>query len=50
MVSSWPCKVSFEIHKNGRRASEPVHEDKGKTTAPELKVPKESTCDTVQGS
>jgi hypothetical protein len=33
MVGSWPCKVSFEIHINGRLVSEPVHEDKGKTTA-----------------
>jgi hypothetical protein len=29
-------KVSSEIHTNGRRVSEPVHEDKGKTTAPKL--------------
>jgi hypothetical protein len=34
MVGSWPCKVSFEIHINGRRVSEPIHEDKGKTMAP----------------
>jgi hypothetical protein len=36
MVDSWPCKVSSEIHINGRCASEPVHEDKVKTTALEL--------------
>jgi hypothetical protein len=35
MVGSWPCKVSSEIHINGRRVSEPVHEDKGNTMAPE---------------
>jgi hypothetical protein len=35
-VGSWPCKVSFEIHINGRRVSEPVHENKGKTMAPIL--------------
>jgi hypothetical protein len=33
MVGSWPCKVSSEIHINGRRVSETVREDKGKTTA-----------------
>jgi hypothetical protein len=33
MVGSWPCKVSSEIHINGRRVSEPVHEDKGKRMA-----------------
>jgi hypothetical protein len=37
MVGSWPCNVSFEIHINGRRVSEPFREDKGKTTAPEPK-------------
>jgi hypothetical protein len=36
MVGLCPCKVSYEIHINGRRISEPVHEDKGKTTATEL--------------
>jgi hypothetical protein len=36
MVGSWPCKVSSEIHINGRCISEPVHEDKGKTMATEL--------------
>jgi hypothetical protein len=35
MVGSWPCKVSSEIHINGRCVSEPVHEDKSKSTAPE---------------
>jgi hypothetical protein len=35
MVGSCPCKVSSEIHINGRRVSEPVHEDKGKTMAAE---------------
>jgi hypothetical protein len=34
MVRSWPCKVSSEIHINGRRVNEPVCEDKGKTMAP----------------
>jgi hypothetical protein len=33
MVGSWPCKVSSEIHINGRRVSELVHDDKGKTIA-----------------
>jgi hypothetical protein len=33
MVGSWPCKVSSEIHINGRCVSEPVREDKGKMTA-----------------
>jgi hypothetical protein len=33
MVISWPCKVSSEIHINGRHVSERVHEDKGKMTA-----------------
>jgi hypothetical protein len=43
MVGSWPCKVSSEIHINGCCVSEPVHEDKGKITAPkpeERKDPK----------
>jgi hypothetical protein len=35
MVGSWPCKVSSEIHINVRYISEPVREDKGKTTATE---------------
>jgi hypothetical protein len=34
MAGSWPCKVSTKIYFNGRRISEPVCEDKGKTTAP----------------
>jgi hypothetical protein len=33
MVGSRPCKVSSEIHINGQRISEPVHEDKGKMTS-----------------
>jgi hypothetical protein len=33
IVGSWPCKVSSKIHINGRHVSEPVREDKGKTTA-----------------
>jgi hypothetical protein len=32
MVGSWPCKVSYEIHVNGRRVSELVQKDKGKAT------------------
>jgi hypothetical protein len=36
MVGSCPCKVSSESHINGRRVSEPVREDKGKTMASEL--------------
>jgi hypothetical protein len=36
MVGSWPCKVSSKIHINERCVSEPVREDKGKMTAPEL--------------
>jgi hypothetical protein len=35
MVGSWPCKVSCDVHINGRRVSEPVREDKGKATVPE---------------
>jgi hypothetical protein len=35
MLGSWPFNVSSEIHVNGRRVSQPVHEDKGKTTSPE---------------
>jgi hypothetical protein len=42
MLGSWPCKVSSEIHINGRRVSEPVHEDKGKTTATKLEDEKDS--------
>jgi hypothetical protein len=41
MLGSWPCKVSSEIHINGRRVSEPVHEDKGKTTATKLEDEKD---------
>jgi hypothetical protein len=41
MVGSWPCKVSSEIHIKGRRISEPVREDKGKTTATEPEVRKD---------
>jgi hypothetical protein len=33
MVGSWASKVSSGIHINGRRVSEPVHEDKGKMMA-----------------
>jgi hypothetical protein len=43
IVGSWPCKVSSEIHINGRRVSEPVHEDMGKMIATEpedMKDPK----------
>jgi hypothetical protein len=42
MVRSWPCKVSSEIHINGRRVSEPVREDMGKMTAIELKDKRDS--------
>jgi hypothetical protein len=35
MVGSWPCKVSSEIHINGRRVSESIREDKAKTMATE---------------
>jgi hypothetical protein len=33
MVCSWACKVSSEVHINGRCISDPVHEDKGKAVA-----------------
>jgi hypothetical protein len=33
MVGSWPCRVSSEVHINGRRVSDPVCEDKGKAVA-----------------
>jgi hypothetical protein len=33
MVGSWPCKVSSEVHINGRCVSEPFREDKIKMTA-----------------
>jgi hypothetical protein len=42
MVDSWPCKVSSEVHINGRRVSEPIQEDKGKATVPELEDEKDS--------
>jgi hypothetical protein len=35
MVGLWPCKVSYEVHINGRCVSEPVQEDKGTATVPE---------------
>jgi hypothetical protein len=35
MVGSGPCKVSSEVHINGRCVSEPVQEDKGKAMVPE---------------
>jgi hypothetical protein len=35
MVGSWPCKVSSEIHINGRHFSESIRKDKGKATVPE---------------
>jgi hypothetical protein len=35
MVGSWPCKVSSEIHINGRRVSESIREDEAKTMATE---------------
>jgi hypothetical protein len=35
MVGSWLGMVSFEVHINGRRVSEPVWEDKGKAMVPE---------------
>jgi hypothetical protein len=46
MVGSWPCTVLSEIHINGRRVSEPVCEDKGKTTAtePENKKDPKRAC------
>jgi hypothetical protein len=37
MVGSWPCKVSSDVHINGRPVSQPVREDKGNTTAMEPK-------------
>jgi hypothetical protein len=46
MLSSWPCKVSYEIHINGQRVSEPVQEDKGKVTVPKSEDEKDPkrTC------
>jgi hypothetical protein len=35
MVGSWLCKVSFEVHINGRRVSELVWKDKGKVMVSE---------------
>jgi hypothetical protein len=35
MVGSWPCKVSSEVHINGRHVTKPVREDKGKMTTTE---------------
>jgi hypothetical protein len=37
MVGSWPCKVSSEVHINGRHASELVRNDKVKMMATEPK-------------
>jgi hypothetical protein len=42
IVGSWPCKVSSEIHINGRHVSELVHEGKGKTMATKPKDEKDS--------
>jgi hypothetical protein len=42
IVGSWPCKVSSEIHINGRHVSELVHEGKGKMMATEPKDEKDS--------
>jgi hypothetical protein len=33
MVGSWLCRVSPELHINGQRVSDSVHEDKGKAAA-----------------
>jgi hypothetical protein len=41
MVGSWPCKVSYEIHINGRCVIEPVREDKRKMTDTELEDEKD---------
>jgi hypothetical protein len=41
MVGSWPRKVSSEIHINGRRIRESVHEEKGKMMATELEEEKD---------
>jgi hypothetical protein len=41
VVGSWACKVSSEIYINGRHVSEPVQEDKGKATIPELEDEKD---------
>jgi hypothetical protein len=37
VVGSWPCKVSSEVHINGRCVSELIPKDKGKATVPESK-------------
>jgi hypothetical protein len=41
MVGSWLCTVSSKVHINGRRASEPVREDKGKSTVLKLENEKD---------
>jgi hypothetical protein len=41
MVGLWPCKVSYEVHINGQCVREPVREDKGKATVPELEDEKD---------
>jgi hypothetical protein len=41
MMGSWPCKVSSEVHINGRRVSELVQEAKGKAMVPESKDEKD---------
>jgi hypothetical protein len=41
MVGPWPCKVSSEIHINGRRVSERIRKDKGKATIPKLEDEKD---------
>jgi hypothetical protein len=33
MVGSWSCRVSSEVHINGRRVNDPIREDKGKAVA-----------------
>jgi hypothetical protein len=35
MVGLWTCKISSEIHINGRRVSKPVQKDKGKAMVSE---------------
>jgi hypothetical protein len=41
-VGFWPCKVSSEIHVNGRHVSEPIWRDKGKKTVPESEDEKDA--------
>jgi hypothetical protein len=41
MVGLWPCKVSSEVHINGRCVSELVQEDTDKATVPESKDEKD---------